>query len=154
MLTIVKSSRVIRNPSETTSNTAQGFARNFVMLSSQLPQLAPRQRTGAAAPESACSRGTSASVEMLGGDTDNAVIAAPERVCVKNVGAIGFAWWSACAGCAPTQPDGKVAGGYGHHHGRDARNAEVRAVTSLDVRLSARRRSPSDAAHATRRTPP
>src|SRR6266700_3502089 len=30
MLTIVKSSRVIRNPSETTSNTAQGFARSFV----------------------------------------------------------------------------------------------------------------------------
>jgi hypothetical protein len=76
------------------------------------------------------------------------------RVCVKNVGAIGFCLVERLRWLRTTQPDGKVAGRHGHHHGRDARNAEVRAVTSLDVRLSARRRSPSDAAHATRRTPP
>ena|SRR6266567_1384102 len=75
-------------------------------------------------------------------------------VCVKNVGAIGFCLVERLRWLRTTQPDGKVAGRHGHHHGRDARNAEVRAVTSLDVRLSARRRSPSDAAHATRRTPP
>ena len=34
MLTIVKSSKVIKNPSETTSNTAHGFARNFLTTSS------------------------------------------------------------------------------------------------------------------------
>jgi hypothetical protein len=39
-----------------------------------------------------------------------------------------------------TQPDDNVQGRHGHHHGRDARNAEVRAVTSLDARLFATRR--------------
>jgi hypothetical protein len=75
-------------------------------------------------------------------------------VCVKNVGVIGFCLVERLCWLRTTQPDGKVAGRHGHHHGRDARNTEVRAVTSLDVRLSVRRRSPSDAAHATRRTPP
>src|SRR5579863_9747491 len=42
MLTIVRSSRVMKNPSETTINTAQGFAWNFRTISPCLSRMAPQ----------------------------------------------------------------------------------------------------------------